>query len=183
MCVSLAVFRSVEQWWLSDVTLDLLLFLHSVFADSQSSHSHSKQGSRTYNFWAYSRFAPCQWETVSQSNAVSHWLGSNLESALNLILEWQFLGLVQNDWWQFPGLVQIDGHSILLSANTDPLSHTNLVLQINKFVIHVFSSETGPMQWIYCQHSLSWLPHALAPGHQWQQCWIHTTMHCRLFMG
>ena len=31
---------------------------------------------------AYSRLTPSQWETSLQSNAVSHWLGANLESAL-----------------------------------------------------------------------------------------------------
>ena len=31
-----------------------------------------------------SRFAPSQWETSLQSNAASHWLGTNLESALYL---------------------------------------------------------------------------------------------------
>ena len=31
---------------------------------------------------ADSRFAPSQWETSLQSNAVPHWLGANLESAL-----------------------------------------------------------------------------------------------------
>ena len=31
---------------------------------------------------ADSSFAPSQWETSLQSNAVSHWLGANLESAL-----------------------------------------------------------------------------------------------------
>ena len=31
---------------------------------------------------ADSRFVPSQWETVLQSNAVSHWLGANIESAL-----------------------------------------------------------------------------------------------------
>ena len=31
---------------------------------------------------ADSRLAPGQWETSLQSNAVSHWLGANLESAL-----------------------------------------------------------------------------------------------------
>ena len=31
---------------------------------------------------ADTRFAPSQWETSLQSNAVSHWLGANLESAL-----------------------------------------------------------------------------------------------------
>ena len=33
---------------------------------------------------ADSRFAPSQWETSLQSNAVSHWLGASLESALTL---------------------------------------------------------------------------------------------------
>ena len=31
---------------------------------------------------ADSRFTPSQWETSLQSNAISHWLGTNLESAL-----------------------------------------------------------------------------------------------------
>ena len=30
---------------------------------------------------ADSRLAPCQWETSLQSNAVSHWIGANLDSA------------------------------------------------------------------------------------------------------
>ena len=36
---------------------------------------------------ADSRFVPSQWETSLQSNAVSHWLGANLESALNVKYE------------------------------------------------------------------------------------------------
>ena len=32
------------------------------------------------------RFAPSQWETSLQINAVSHWLGTNLESVLQAIL-------------------------------------------------------------------------------------------------
>ena len=35
-----------------------------------------------YNTRADSRLAPSQWETSLQSNAVSHWLGTNLESVL-----------------------------------------------------------------------------------------------------
>ena len=35
-------------------------------------------------FRSDSRLAPSQWETALQSNAVSHWLGANLESALYL---------------------------------------------------------------------------------------------------
>ena len=46
----------------------------------------SKMGSGMQNMWrpirADFRLAPCQWETSLQSNAVSHWLGANLESAL-----------------------------------------------------------------------------------------------------
>ena len=34
-------------------------------------------------------FAPSQWETALQSNAVSHWLGANLESALQYTMIWQ----------------------------------------------------------------------------------------------
>ena len=37
--------------------------------------------------WIYrtdSRLAPSQWETSLQCNAVSHWLGANLESALDI---------------------------------------------------------------------------------------------------
>ena len=36
------------------------------------------------NIRADSRLATSQWETSLQSNAVSHWLGANLESALNI---------------------------------------------------------------------------------------------------
>ena len=40
--------------------------------------------------WSYtradSRIAPSQWETSLQSNAISHWLGANLESALYTII-------------------------------------------------------------------------------------------------
>ena len=38
---------------------------------------------RRYNNRADSMFAPSQWETVLLCNDVSHWLGANLETALN----------------------------------------------------------------------------------------------------
>ena len=38
---------------------------------------------------ADSRLAPCQWETSLQSNAVSHWLGANLEAALTVPDLWR----------------------------------------------------------------------------------------------
>ena len=37
------------------------------------------------NYRADSRLAPSQWETSLQSSAVSHWLGSNLDSAPNYL--------------------------------------------------------------------------------------------------
>ena len=40
---------------------------------------------------ADSRFVPSQWETVLLCNDVSHWLGSNLESALGMVEEVQLL--------------------------------------------------------------------------------------------
>ena len=39
-----------------------------------------------------SRFAPSQWETLLQSNAVSHCVGANLESALHPALFWWKIG-------------------------------------------------------------------------------------------
>ena len=47
-----------------------------------SKHIDEVVETKTTSIRADSRFAPNQWETSSQSNAVSHWLGANLESAL-----------------------------------------------------------------------------------------------------
>ena len=41
--------------------------------------------STVYQHQGWFRFAPSQWETLLQSNTVSHWMGANLESALELI--------------------------------------------------------------------------------------------------
>ena len=55
---------------------------------------------------ADSRLAPSQWETSLHSNAVSHWLGANLESALLLMVSQLWLrychgsvSLYLNLWW------------------------------------------------------------------------------------
>ena len=37
---------------------------------------------------ADSRLMPSQWKTLLQCNAISHWLGTNLQSALMLIQSW-----------------------------------------------------------------------------------------------
>ena len=53
-------------------------------------------------FVADSRFAPSQWETSLQSNAVSHWLGANLESAPYFIMDMQYVPygwLTVTDTW------------------------------------------------------------------------------------
>ena len=34
-----------------------------------------------------SKLVPSQWESLLQSNGISHWLGANLESALNMMLK------------------------------------------------------------------------------------------------
>ena len=47
------------------------------------------------SYRAHSRLAPSQWETSLQSNAVSHWLGANLESALSSPWRWTLWFLLQ----------------------------------------------------------------------------------------
>ena len=57
-----------------------------------------------------SRLAPSQWETSLQSNAVSHWLGANLESALSFVAA---------AWLNH--LVQHHNQTIWCSSTTKPL--------------------------------------------------------------
>ena len=71
---------------------------------------------------ADSRFAPGQWETSLQSNAVSHWLGANLESALYKSYWWW---VKQCDLWiQCDGLAQERHNSSALAMELH-LSCTN----------------------------------------------------------
>ena len=60
----------------------------------QFSHRHLVSADFTR---ADSRLAPSQWQTSLQSNAVSHWLDANLESAL---LYWSRL-LTNADYWHW----------------------------------------------------------------------------------
>ena len=53
------------------------------------------------------RLAPSQWETSLQSNAVSHWLGAKLESALHK--HWSYCSVHWNKW-------QINWHEITLAT-------------------------------------------------------------------
>ena len=78
--------RYLSLTWLFKITI-LRLQLHLPRANEL----------RLYVYIGYradSRFAPSQCETSSQSNAVSHWLGTNLESAL--IGDSNALGLLLN---------------------------------------------------------------------------------------
>ena len=50
---------------------------HPQRADYMTIKHHSQQRGK-----ADFMFAPSQWETPLQNNAVSHWLGANIESAL-----------------------------------------------------------------------------------------------------
>ena len=60
------------------------------------------------NIRADSRLAPSQWEMLLQSNAVSHWLGANLESALTISVvhsSWLLHSINHDDvikWKHFP---------------------------------------------------------------------------------
>ena len=64
---------------------------------------HGKK-SNGYNAISYrnrddSRFAPCQWETSSLWNDVSHWLGANLESALHKHIKTKHIEGVFISYW------------------------------------------------------------------------------------
>ena len=59
-------------------------YLHCITPESVKDigkHTRLPKRFTTYTR-ADSRFAPGQWETSLQSNAISHWLGANLDSAL-----------------------------------------------------------------------------------------------------
>ena len=65
-----------STWCSHDVT-DQLWWCHNAKSEKTVLDDSGKMSR------ADSRFAPSQWETSLQSNAVSHWLSANLESALN----------------------------------------------------------------------------------------------------
>ena len=76
----------------------------ALFPDKRSvSWLDLYQGYRETIFTADSRLAPSQWEMSLQSNAISHWLGTNLESALILTLALGWLMITMQKWtclWQ-----------------------------------------------------------------------------------
>ena len=81
------------------ITLPSLVQVQDIWRhQNKILHSHPKsENLHSISFWldgvyclaaiirVDSRLAPSQWETPLQSNAVSHWLGANLESVLIII--------------------------------------------------------------------------------------------------
>ena len=61
----------------------------SVISYGKTRQTHAFGWNCPRNVWCRirtdSRLAPSQWETSLQGNAVSHWLGANLESALRMV--------------------------------------------------------------------------------------------------
>ena len=80
---------TIARWWSISWPSRCLCHINRVFSLNKT---HVKcflrvatiYAERRMNFKTDSRFAPSQWETSLQSNAVSHWLGANLGSVLNL---------------------------------------------------------------------------------------------------
>ena len=83
-------FTSPEYYSLSTSGVILFFVLISNVYESVCSYATAPQiltsdATRSIiNVRAESRIAPRQWETWLQSDAVSNWLGANLESALNV---------------------------------------------------------------------------------------------------
>ena len=62
----------------------LILSIDNNIINEHNLCNNPSSGGPVYIFRADSRLAPSQWETLLQSSIVSHWLGTNLESALIL---------------------------------------------------------------------------------------------------
>ena len=69
----------VVLWWLDEFPYVLRIVSITCVYSLVVAHTSSSVNR------ADSRLGPGQWETSLQSNAVSHWLGANLESALVMI--------------------------------------------------------------------------------------------------
>ena len=63
---------------------NLLLFGNGI-CKASAIFFRAQWSAKPPNYRADSMFEPSQWGTPLQSNAVSHWLGTNLESALHYI--------------------------------------------------------------------------------------------------
>ena len=122
------------------------------------------------------RLAPIQWETVLQSNAISHWLGTDLESALWLhtIYGTIWLADIVSAKGDDPGLFLMEGllGNLLWSyhieymlcdrlGSSECISYEKpcslmMMMSSNGNIFHV----TGPLCWEFTGHR--WIPHTMA---------------------
>ena len=87
---SLQNSNSVRSMWDIIVVTSFTVYLQCVILSKETRALygycfvtlHGRFRSPPWQGRADSRLVPSQWETSLQSNAVSHWLGTNLESAL-----------------------------------------------------------------------------------------------------
>ena len=110
----------------------------------------SYQRSLEIHSWcrADSRLAPSQWETSLQSNAISHWLGANLESAMPFsLLFLVFRGL------PWGSLVYQPNHAGQPSTHPSQWSETALDRRINIVFVKWSLAIRHP-----CQTMTSWIP-------------------------
>ena len=111
-----------------------LLPWHQPYADFKSPPHHPTHANFTFSFQDLfltvrcipespdSRLAPSQWKTWLQSKAVSHWLGTNLESALCTVSSHFNLIIIEKVTCHTPNL------SHFLSRSLESFSHTRPLL-------------------------------------------------------
>ena len=80
-------FRLLDCKIYLEMSSSMWLVSDPVLSNSTQHNQHMQQrpylpGHTWYILRADSRLVPSQWETSLQSNAISHWMGANLESAL-----------------------------------------------------------------------------------------------------
>ena len=77
--------------------LNVLTLVRSLFLDMKKS------------IRADSRVAPSQWETLLLCNAISHWLGANLESGLSIFIFCHFFTLSRCRWlgWNYVSMPKL----------------------------------------------------------------------------
>ena len=111
---------------------------------------HFQWGWVSTNNGADSRFAPSQWEMSLQSNAVSHWLGTNLESAQNnvalFVCQWcsQYVIMTHASKW---GLLLLPSQ---MGSTADGLApcHQHPMAIVISWLMALHSAERwGDKQW------------------------------------
>ena len=114
-------------------------------------------------FRADSRFAPSQWEASLQSNAASHWLGANLESALvfaqeprgrDSIYKW-----FMNSWYNLVRFILALTISVMIHLNHN-IAHAGIIL--------VMGSANERRRYIVTPPLIGWARTQNEPWHIWQ---------------